>query len=77
MPGKSTYDKEIRAAMNDVIHATLKTQHEPLDMTYAPLDFPNEVQLPKPKYPEINPTYPGPFLRDPGELDPWDERYGV
>jgi hypothetical protein len=27
-----------------------------------------------PTYPEVNPTYPGPFLRDPGELDPWEDR---
>lgn len=40
-------------------------------------EFRPPVQLPvtPPRYPEINPNYPGPFLRDPGELDPWEERY--
>jgi len=28
---------------------------------------------PAPTYPEINPTYPGPFLRDPAELNTDDE----
>lgn len=37
------------------------------------LPFPYEEVPPMqqaPTYPEVNPTYPGPFLRDPAELNP-------
>lgn len=44
------------------------------DSTFSPMEFPTDVEIPRPTYPEVNPGYPGPFLRDPGELDPWEER---
>jgi hypothetical protein len=71
MPGKRDYDDIIRSVMASLSRGdTQDTGKE------AVFDFPpGSVQLPKPTYPEIDPGYPGPFLRDPGELDPWEERY--
>ncbi len=30
-----------------------------------------------PTYPEVNPTYPGPFLRDPAELNPDEDDWRI
>jgi hypothetical protein len=64
----------------EIAHAIMRASlsHGPVyDYQFAPSEFPQGVPMPDtpPTYPEINPNYPGPFLRDPGELDPWEERY--
>lgn len=63
----------------DIAHAIIRAKaSEPMviDNQFAPTEFPQGVPMPTqpPTYPEINPSYPGPFLRDPGELDPWEVR---
>lgn len=78
-------DVTARELAHAIIRANASGEYGPLmrPETHAPeyglTPLPEPVPLPRnaPVYPEINPGYPGPFLRDPGELDPWEERYGV
>jgi hypothetical protein len=62
--------------IGQLILAKLSHEYAPLDNTFAPMEYIEGVPDPNvpPTYPEVNPTYPGPFLRDPGELDPWEDR---
>jgi hypothetical protein len=68
---------DARDIANSVLLAGNTGMYHPRAVLIDPIMPMPYEQLPPmaqpPVYPEINPTYPGPFLRDPAELNTDDE----